>query len=708
MNNQQGRLPEAASRAARPPPARSIRRVLPLLLGAGLSAACVQANAAAAALPALLINELQPSNGETLRDEDGDSPDWFELWNPGSAPVDLAGWAVSDDPDRPRRWVFPSEQIPPQSFLVVYASGKDRRPEPAIPVNPANLAGLRLWLSAEAMDPEAVAQVRAVGETRFVRSWISRAGEPAAAVQNNPSAQPRWLSDGGEGFPVLRFDGRDDQLNLPHPPATNSFCLFLVCRPRLPHQIDDQASSGVGGVSGQRYVLGAQHGGEFGAGVGLSAGTNGISVYEHGAGYMPAVLVSHQTSPFGWFLVAVNYRNGAPTLDVNGLTVAHGARSPRDPVTAPVEIGRGAYGAFNGDVAELLVFDRPLSAEERRGLAAHFALRYGWKLPRPLHTNFQLNAGGETLLLLRPDGSVADQATFGATPRDVSLGRRADGAPGWFYFAEPTPGRANTTPAAEAWLEPPSFSHPGGFYTAPFDLVLASADPDATIRYTLDGSEPGPDSSVYTGPLHLDDRSGTPNGISQIPTVPGGLPPAGEVYKGWVVRARAFRAGALASSTVTRTFWVHPRGAGRYSVPVVSLAVEPADFFDPDRGIYVPGHAPNGNYSQRGPDWERPVHVEVYENDGTLLLAQEGDVKIHGNTSQGFPIKGLDLDGTGGRGRRPFVARLFPDRPRDTFEHFLLRPTGHDQQRAFMRDELIQSLAAGAVQIQPLDGKPLG
>ena len=117
-----------------------------------------------------------------------------------------------------------------------------------------------------------------------------------------------------------------------------------------------------------------------------------------------------------------------------------------------------------------------------------------------------------------------------------------------------------------------------------------------------------------------------------------------------MVRAKAFKTGALPSAIVTRTFFSDVKGRARYTVPVISLATESANFFDPDIGIYVPGNAPGGNYSQRGNNWERPVHVEFFETAGALALAQDAGVKIHGNTSQNFPIKGLDLDGTGGQG----------------------------------------------------------
>ncbi|MCL4177304.1 MAG: CotH kinase family protein [Verrucomicrobia bacterium] len=634
------------------------------------------------------------SNGGTEVDEEGDASDWFELWNPGPESVDLGGWSVSDRADQPRRWQFAPRTLAPHGFLLVYASGKDRQPVASTPVAPEAVPGLRLWLAADAIDDTDPEQIRMVGTDCYVTRWRDRVTGEFWAVQESSSSQPRWLPGVINGLPAVRFDGRDDLLRLNQRLATNDFCLWVVVRPRVAHQVDDEGWTGVGGVAGQHYLFGAQHGGDLGAGVGLSAGTNGVSVYEHGSSYMPAALVHDQPSAAGWYIVAVNYDARSPSLDVNGLVVRRAGPSPRGEVTAPVEVGNGAYGAFNGEVAEILLFDRGLSEGERRGLASYLAARYGLELPRPLHTSFALSADGEELLLTRPDGWRADHVIFGAIPRDISFGRQPDGWGAWRLFVEPTPGASNATPGATGWLSPPEFSHPGGFQAEPFALELTMESPNATIRFTLDGSEPTEASAAYTGPLWLDGRVGDANEYSMIPTVPGGLPPAGEVYKGWVVRARGFREDSLPSGVVTRSFWVHPMGAARYSLPVVSLATAPANLFDEAIGIYVPGNAAGGNYAQRGDEWERLVHVEFYEADGGLEIAQEGDVKIHGNTSHYFPIKGLDLDATGGRGRRPFEYRFFPDRDRDRFEHVMLRPTGHDQPTAFMRDELMQSLSA--------------
>ena len=73
------------------------------------------------------ISEFLASNSGGLSDEDGDNSDWIELHNAGSAAVDLAGWALTDDAGDPTKWVFPAVVLQPDAYLVVFASGKDRK-----------------------------------------------------------------------------------------------------------------------------------------------------------------------------------------------------------------------------------------------------------------------------------------------------------------------------------------------------------------------------------------------------------------------------------------------------------------------------------------------------------------------------------------------------------------------------------------------------
>ncbi|HOB08044.1 MAG: leucine-rich repeat domain-containing protein [Limnochordia bacterium] len=72
------------------------------------------------------INEVMSSNGGVLRDRQGDSPDWIEIYNPHSHPVDLSGYYLSDNESEPMKWQFPQGTvIEAKGYFLVFASGKD-------------------------------------------------------------------------------------------------------------------------------------------------------------------------------------------------------------------------------------------------------------------------------------------------------------------------------------------------------------------------------------------------------------------------------------------------------------------------------------------------------------------------------------------------------------------------------------------------------
>jgi hypothetical protein len=83
---------------------------------------------------ALRITEFMAENSTTLNDEDGEFSDWIEIANFSSTTVDLAGWHLTDDSRALAKWQFPSTNLPPGGFLIVFASGKNRR-EPGAPLH---------------------------------------------------------------------------------------------------------------------------------------------------------------------------------------------------------------------------------------------------------------------------------------------------------------------------------------------------------------------------------------------------------------------------------------------------------------------------------------------------------------------------------------------------------------------------------------------
>ena len=79
----------------------------------------------------VIVTELMSTNSATLADENGQYYDYIELYNRSGEAVNLSGWYLSDDSARARKWRFPDVTLAPGEYLVVFASGLDRKDDPA-------------------------------------------------------------------------------------------------------------------------------------------------------------------------------------------------------------------------------------------------------------------------------------------------------------------------------------------------------------------------------------------------------------------------------------------------------------------------------------------------------------------------------------------------------------------------------------------------
>ena len=178
-----------------------------------------------------------------------------------------------------------------------------------------------------------------------------------------------YQQPGREGY-SLGFDGIDDLVVVGSTARpTNTFSFGGWLKTSVTHEIEAESTSGTGGTANQRYVFEPQHGGDLNAGAGLSVGTNGISVYEHGSNYMPATAVYSAEIGSGWNHIMVVYSNRRPTIYLNGRAVRTGLTGPRAIVYAPIQLGGMAYGYFAGLMDEMRIYDRALSAAEVQALA---------------------------------------------------------------------------------------------------------------------------------------------------------------------------------------------------------------------------------------------------------------------------------------------------------------------------------------------------
>lgn len=72
----------------------------------------------------LFINEFMASNSATITDEHGDYDDWVELYNDGSAPINLGSMYLTDDLAKPMKWSFPDTSIAAHGYLLIWCDGE--------------------------------------------------------------------------------------------------------------------------------------------------------------------------------------------------------------------------------------------------------------------------------------------------------------------------------------------------------------------------------------------------------------------------------------------------------------------------------------------------------------------------------------------------------------------------------------------------------
>ena len=624
----------------------------------------------------IVINEVMASNGETVADEDGDYSDWLELCNTGEQAENLAGWGISDDADEPFKWIFPNVTVQSGERLLVWASGKNR------------------FYSTKTEE-----QVFVAGGS----DWL-------------------YLDDGSDQGTLWRSPEFDDTgwVSGPAPLGYSS-------QP-------DYATTTIsyGGNSSAKYIT----------------------------TYFRKRFVVTETENITSLIISLWIDDGA-VVYLNGAEIVRDERMPAGEITYLTQTSSyvGTWPTWtNYEVSNnaLLPGENVLAVEVHQASGTSsdlgFDLRLlGTVLSKSLHTNFAVSAAGEAIFLTRPDGTLADQTPGIVIPRDVSYGRITDGGEEWGFFPEPTPAASNN---GSVWysevLGEPAFSRPGGFYTAPFVLSLSDNDPNVTIYYTLDGSEPDPgnlDGKTYTYknryPLNTGDTTLGPLLYRPIRTYRYSTPfqindrslqsyqlasiniefsystrlPAGNMFKGTVVRARAFKPNAIPSRSITHTYFVNPGIMSRYSLPVISIVTDEDNFFGYTNGIYVagkvgdqwrvsnPGTGYNPsmptNFTQRGIEWERPAHFEMFDRDGSLLLAQNIGVRIHGGWSRAWFPKSLRLYArseydTDNAFEFPFFEGLekrgCPGEPLTSFRRLILRNSGNDWDRTYYRDALMQEL----------------
>ena len=257
------------------------------------------------------------------------------------------------------------------------------------------------------------------------------------------------------------------------------------------------------------------------------------------------------------------------------------------------------------------------------------------------HTNFKISSNGETIKLYNPSQTQISSLNVNCGPGyDVSFGHFTDGSGNLKRFAHPTPGASNNNSVpANGYAIAPVFSVSSGIYTSPISVTISDANnPNATIYYTLDGSEPDENSSQWTGtPIYI--------------------------FQSKILRAKSFLNGMVPSTTTFASYLFNVH----HTTPIISVVSDPDDLF-----------GPTGMFDNPSLDLLKAASIDFFDstmNHNLLFSSRAGIVMDGGWGARGKPQRPFRIkfdDGVLGQG--PFLGSIFPDRPnRTVYSDFYLR-----------------------------------
>lgn len=230
---------------------------------------------------------------------------------------------------------------------------------------------------------------------------------------------------------------------------------------------------------------------------------------------------------------------------------------------------------------------------------------------------------------------------------------------------------------------PAGFSVPSGFYTKTIKLNL-HADEPGSIYYTLDGSEPDPDSVntlKYNQGKSIVLACGKEETVYTVRTVfiPD-VAPEGSV-----------------PTVSSATYVIGESVKRRYDIPVLSVAGNPAGLTDERTGILA-----MENRELRGGETEQPVWMTLFDEEGEIVFAQNGGVRVHGGASRAKNQPSMRLYARSEYdSQNEFACFLFDiysaqNAVMTDLKRVIVRNAGDDNGYAYIRSEYASQLALNA------------
>ena len=394
----------------------------------------------------ITINEVCTRNSFIVQDFDQKTPDWIELVNNSDEAIDLDGWFISDNLNQPDKWKFPGTTIESDSFLLVMASGKNRK------------AVVDHWETI----------IHAEEDWKYFTPFYT----PDTNWKSFEFDDSEW-PEGPGGF------GRgDDDDNTVLPDTVRTVYLrkhFNI--------IDTSKISSI--------LLHVDYDDAF------IAYLNGVEIVRSNIGW-PGLLQEWN-----------NYARDVHTAVMFLGLPPEEFKIDIDRFKSLLHPGENvlAIQAFNAWANHGNFSIIPFLSVGINDASFSYQQTPEWFEARPvyLHTNFSLSLQGESIILSNPWLETIDLIEVPYLKSDHSYGRPTEGSAELKYFNIPTPKASNSSSIAySGYSKEPAFSLESGFYDTSIEVTFPNFQPGDTIRYTLDGGWVSDTSLLYSDPIAID------------------------------------------------------------------------------------------------------------------------------------------------------------------------------------------------------------
>lgn len=622
----------------------------------------------------LIISEVLASNKADFASGNGKFYDYIEIYNGYDYNIDLKDYYLSDDNFNLRKWKFPEVVISSNSYLVVYASGKDGIFNDEIHTNfKLSKSGEVLTLANKKAEPLSRIFFE---ETKSDTSYGYNGSEyvyfytPTPGFENAKNYSEVAIKGDviynikiteyskGNNSMIELYNGEDFDIDLEN--------YYLSNEKKKPYKYSLPKVT----IKAKSYLVIYGAGNSFKdkkieTNFALDYDDDLLILSDNKRNVLDKVYLKECSSQMSvgifnneWYIYKES-SFGEENKD-NYLNVVE--NSKKNIIINEVSLNQVELKNKSDKVVDLSSYSISDKSGVIKNLAGKEIKANGYLVLSTDYLGFNINNGNE-LITLYLNGKKVDEYQVGKLEYNASSGLDENG--NRVYYKKMTLGSENAKESYLGYALNPVFNIDGGYVTSGTKIKL-STDDNSTIYYTLDGSFPTNKSIKYTGEINLTQTT--------------------------VIKAIAYKDGYLSSDIVSRTFFI-----GRtFDLAVISISSDYNNFYG-SSGII-------SNYQQYS---SRVASFEFYESDGKLGTSFMADVKLSGMDSRKQPQKSLSIYLRKKYGLKEVTYPFFGEYENTTYSSILLRNAGEDPKRIRIMDAVLTRALKGRMDIDMQDYRPV-